>query len=196
MPPLFVFNVSKAIQAIGVLLHTSSTSHMNYMRLLKLLYIADRESLRDTGRPITGDRVMAMERGPLPSTVYSLIKGQHMEAPRWNKFFHRQRYEIGLTGEPGVGELSRYEIEKLEEIAQRYEDKDEWEMVQLTHEFPEWKKNDPGQSARPIPVEDILEAVGRSQDIQLIIQDEKDRATFDRLFNTPPKKPQGSSQPS
>jgi uncharacterized phage-associated protein len=38
---------------------------MNYMRLLKLLYIAERETLGRTGRPIVGGPVTAMERGPV-----------------------------------------------------------------------------------------------------------------------------------
>lgn len=33
---------------------------MNYMRLLKLLYIADRELFRATGRPIVWGSVLAM----------------------------------------------------------------------------------------------------------------------------------------
>jgi hypothetical protein len=37
----------------------------------KLLYLADRESLKKTGRPITGDRVVAMEHGPVLRSVSS-----------------------------------------------------------------------------------------------------------------------------
>src|SRR5262245_38259680 len=104
---------------------------MNHMRLLKLLYIADRESLRDNGRPITGDQIVAMERGPVPSAVFNLIRGHHVETPRWEKYFRVRLYEIELMEKsPGIEELNRYEIEKLEEIAKKYEDKDEWAMVQ------------------------------------------------------------------
>ncbi len=164
---------------------------MNYMRLLKLLYIADRESLKDKGRPITGDRVLAMERGPVPGGVYNLIRGHHMETPRWGKYFSVDRYEISFAAEePGVDELNRYELETLEKISRRYEDKDEWDMVEITHKFQEWIKNNPGSSSRPIQLEDILEAVGRSKDLGEILQDEEQRATFDKIFNTRPPKPQ------
>lgn len=190
----FIFDFQKTVEAIGVLLQQSTGRRMNYMRLLKLLYIADRESLRDNGRPLTGDRAVAMRRGPLPTVVYSLIRGHHIEAPRWNGYFRRTGFEISLAKDPGVGELSRYELEKLEEITRRYRDKDEWDMVEVTHEFPEWIKNDPGDSSRPIPFEDILNAVGRSQDIGDITRAENQRATFDRIFNTPPEKaPSGPS---
>lgn len=178
----FHFHIRKAMQAIGVLLRFERSRRMNSMRLLKLLYIADRESLRETGRPITGGHVVAMKRGPVLSGVYDLIRGQHLETPHWEQFVRKDRYEIELIGEVGVGELSRYEIGKLEEISKRYADCDEWDMVWLTHEFPEWRRNDPGNASRPIPLEHILEAVGRIDDMASIVQDEKDRMAFERVF--------------
>ena len=39
------FNISKAIEAAGVLLREEPSRRMSRIRLLKLLYIADRESL-------------------------------------------------------------------------------------------------------------------------------------------------------
>ena len=56
----FRFNFEKTLQAIAVLLRQSENRTDNYMRLLKLLYLADRKSLAQMGRPITGDRVVAM----------------------------------------------------------------------------------------------------------------------------------------
>src|SRR5271155_4089348 len=73
-PVNFPLKVLKTIQAIGVLLRADGVKRMNYMRLLKLLYMADRESLRETGRPITGGPVTAMERGPVLEEVYDLIR--------------------------------------------------------------------------------------------------------------------------
>jgi uncharacterized phage-associated protein len=190
----FYFDVPKTIQAIGVLLRNSPGRRMNYLRLLKLLYIADRESLRETGRPITGDQAVAMPRGPVLSGVYNLVRGHHMQIPLWNTYFRCEKWDLEFRAETEIGDLSKYEIEKLESITRQYDDRDEWEMVEETHKFPEWKKNDPGDSSRPIPLEDILDAVGRAHDIEAIINDEKDRATFDRIFNVPltPRKEQPS----
>ena len=49
---------------------------MNYMRLLKVLYLAEREILADSGKPLTGSRVVAMPRGPVLEDLFQLIKGQ------------------------------------------------------------------------------------------------------------------------
>src|SRR6266481_6666490 len=108
----FPWRVLKAIQAIGVLLRYDGVRRMNYMRLLKLLYIADREALKETGRPITGGPVAAMERGPVLEEVYDLIRGQHREMPLWSQFFRKERYDLIELAEPDVGQLSKYEITK------------------------------------------------------------------------------------
>ena len=71
----FRFSFEKRLQAAGVLLGLDG-DRMERIRLLKLLYIADRELLAETGRTITGDRVVAMDHGPVLSQVYDLIKGQ------------------------------------------------------------------------------------------------------------------------
>src|SRR5262245_9212871 len=63
------FDTMKAIQAAAVLLRFDDGA-MDYLRLLKLLYIADREALRETGRPISYSRTIAMDNGPLSSEVY------------------------------------------------------------------------------------------------------------------------------
>jgi uncharacterized phage-associated protein len=178
----FPFKLLKTIQAIGVLLRFDGIKRMNYMRLLKLLYIADRESLRETGRPITGGPVVAMERGPVLKEVYDLILGQHREMPLWTQFFRKERYDLLELAEPDVGQLSRYEIGKLQEVAKTYQDDDEWALVDITHTFPEWKQNDPGKSSKPIPLSSILEALERADAIEELSRDAQSLAAFDRLL--------------
>ncbi len=178
----FPLKVLKTIQAIGVLLRADGVKRMNYMRLLKLLYIADRESLRETGRPITGGPVTAMERGPVLEEVYDLIRGQHREMPLWDSFFRKERYDLVELCEPDVGKLSKYEINTLQEIAKKHEDRDEWALVQFTHQLPEWKQNDPGASSKPISLANILEAVGRGAEIDDLANEARSLAAFDRIL--------------
>src|SRR5438552_3980832 len=109
----FLFHFKKALQATAVLLGYERGRRMSYMRLLKLLYVADRESLGRTGRPITGDRAVAMKRGPVLNRVYDLIRGQSARAGEWDQFIHTDRYQVELVGEPGRAELSKGEVAKL-----------------------------------------------------------------------------------
>ena len=167
------FRFEKTLQAAACLLRLEPSRSMSYMRLLKLLYIADRESLKETGAPVTGDRVVAMKQGPVLSETYELIKGEHLRYAEWERAFKREGYRIELVEDPGIGRLCKYEIDKLNEISEKYREADEWDMVNVTHEFPEWKKNDPGGSSmKPIPLKDILKAVGRAGDQQAIEEEE------------------------
>jgi len=179
---VFRFDMTKTIQAAAVLLRSHPLHSMSRLRLLKLLYIADRESLRDTGRPITGDRAVAMKHGPVLSETYDLIKGEHVRAAEWDEWFETAGYDVRLAKDPGVGRLSKYEIAKLQEVARRFEYEWDWALAEATHEFPEWKRNDPGDSSRPIPFEHILKAVGREDEIQAIREEARAAHLIHRLL--------------
>ncbi len=157
-------NLAKTVQATAVLLQAAPGERMSYMRLLKLLYLADRRMMRETGSPITFDRVVAMKHGPVLSETYSLIKGEHPDAGVWSRFVRRENYQLVPTGEdPGRGDLSRLAISVLNETAQQYEHLDDWQLVDHLHAtLPEWKENWDGSDAKksvPVPYEDILLAM-------------------------------------
>ena len=58
------FNEAKATQAAARLLRNRG-GRMSYMKLIKLLYLADREALARWGRPITTDSYVSMKHGPV-----------------------------------------------------------------------------------------------------------------------------------
>jgi len=193
----FHFDADKAIQAIGVLMTHDHVSQMNFMRVLKLLYLSEREALKETGRPIIGDSVVATERGPVMENVYSLLRGQHSGFKEFSKHFNTVRYNLVMHLQPDVGELSKYEIETIQRIAKQHEDADEWELSQFTRDqLPEWQKNNPGKSSKAIPVEDILAAIGKDDaEIKQIIADEQRRrgAATLREFQLSRESPQVSA---
>ena len=179
------FHFEKSLQAASVLLRQDE-GRMPYLRLLKLLYIADREMLAATASPITGDRAYAMQFGPVLSRIYNLIKSSDPRFDDWNKYIQTQGYAVKLALDPGRGRLSKGEIEKLIEVSERYRNKDEWELSELTHDFPEWKAHWPDDAERgsyPIPWEDMLKAQGEDAGtIQLVEEVEASRNYMDSLF--------------
>jgi len=47
----------------------------------------------------------------------------------------------------------------------KYRDKGKWDMVKLTHTFPEWSDPEKVKRARlPLPYDDIFEALGFNQE--------------------------------
>lgn len=155
--------IEKKIQAAAILLREEG-GRMDRLRLLKLLYIADREALKEIGMPIVGGHVVAMDNGPLHSEVYDLIKGVHDSDAEWSEFFENSSHVMILRSDPGHLELSRYEIEKLKDVSLRFRDKEIGALIDYTHDFEEWKRHfvKEGTSAW-IPLDSIMEAVGLTQ---------------------------------
>jgi uncharacterized phage-associated protein len=168
---------------------------MNYMRLLKLLYIAERECIRDAGRGLTGSSVVAMERGPVLEDVLHLIRNEHHDSPDWSNHFQTDGYHLVMTNDPGADILSPFVSRKLSEVARRHELDDEWAMVEFTHTLPEWVKNNPGQSSKHIPLADILEAVGKLDDMDRIVGYDRNLALNLRNFSGN-QRTTGSDSPS
>jgi len=181
----FRLDVSRTVQAVAVLLDSDPGKRMSSLRLSQLLYIADRECLAGTGRPITGDRIMALDFGPVLADVYRLLQSDRWEQPTWVEFFRKVGYQIERVKDPGVEALSEFAIRTLRDIADRYQRHGELDLVRLTQRLPEWQWNDPvrhGQLERPIPIEDVLVAVGRAKDIPWIMEAALADATLDQVL--------------
>jgi uncharacterized phage-associated protein len=166
------FNERKATQAAACLLQLRG-GKMSYMKLIKLLYLADREALLRWGRPITTDRYVSMNRGPVLSGVLDLATdGEDPNSPSiWaNHIGEPANYEVQLKSDAGQDELSEVEIELLKKVFQEHGNKNRWELVELTHKLPEWKN--PQGSAIPIAYRDILKAGGKTELEITAIEDE------------------------
>jgi uncharacterized phage-associated protein len=166
------FNEKKATQAAARLLELRG-GRMSYLKLIKLLYLADREALLRWGRPITTDRYFAMDRGPVLSRVLDLATdGEDPGSPCiWaNHITGPSNFEVELKSPAGRDELSDAEAALLEEVFQEHGRKSRWELVELTHKLPEWK--DPQGCAVPITYRDILKA-GRKTELEIAaVEDE------------------------
>src|SRR3989304_9016507 len=136
----FKFNEIKTTQAAAFLLKKNNNK-MSYMKLIKLLYLADREALSLWERTITGDSFFSMDNGPILSKTLNKINEGKM--PRHESYWHKYisapaHYNINLKKDPGVDELSKREKEVLNKISKKYEKYDKWEMVDICHkELPE-----------------------------------------------------------
>ena len=69
-----MFNERRVAQMAAYLLDHART-RMKYLKLMKLLYLADRESMKRHGHPISGDRYVSMDHGPVLSNTLNLING-------------------------------------------------------------------------------------------------------------------------
>ena len=150
----FVFDERRAAQAAARLLDKHGGT-MPYIKLIKLLYLADRESLIETGAPITGDRFFSLRHGPVLSRVLDLIKDDcPAEDSVWHGYVARKRFDARLVGPADNEWLSERTMGILDGVFDAYGCLKEWDVVARTHALPEWK--DPGNTSIPIEPEDIL----------------------------------------
>jgi len=160
---------------------------MNYLKLMKLLYLADRESLRRHGEPISGDRYVSMDHGPVLSQTLNLINGAvEAEQKGWSHWIaDKADYEVSLrrrVSRDALDELSEADLVVLEFIYRKFGRMDQWKLRDYTHRYCiEWK--DPEGSSIPIEIVDIFKALGRTpaEARKLAGRIEHDRK-IDRLF--------------
>ena len=181
MPIQFRFHPEKAIEAAAVFLKLHDRP-MKYLGLLKMLYMADRIALKRIDQPITGDRYVSMDYGPVLSGVYDLINGKPIDnaLPLWSKFIatnnEQNEHLVSLLNDPGNADLCEEEEEIIQEVYQAFGHLDPFLVAEWTHDLPEWQE--PHGSAIPIAVEDILKNVGKSDEEIGEIQDSAIREAY------------------
>lgn len=157
------FNERRATEAAARILKLRG-GRMSYLKLIKLLYLLDREALLRWGRPVTTDRYVSMDNGPVVSRIYGLIREEPAPGTDsiWRQYISPpSNYEVVLTTEPETEELSRAEEALIEEIFSKYGKLSRWDLVNLSHDLPEWQ--DPNGSALPIQYRDILRAGNKTE---------------------------------
>ncbi len=156
----FMFDDEKAAQAAAFVLQLLG-GELYHVHLNKLLYLADRQALLETGYPVTGAKMVSTDHGPALSEVYQrLTWGAAAETP-WSVIIeNRAEHKVALRHVPDWEKLSPYDEDVLTRIVGKWGHWDRWDLVRYTHELPEW--HDPEGSSWPIDVREILEDAGKS----------------------------------
>ncbi len=181
------FDEGKTTQAAAQFLRLRG-GQMSYMKLIKLLYIADRTSLLRFGRPVTMDRWYSMKHGPVLSTVLNLITDPSQvdsEGP-WSHFISPPLgdWEVRLlTDDVPNDRLSPAEEKLLIEVFEKFGHYNRWDLVDVLHEgkvAPEWKK--PAGGGRiPITLYEVLNTELDSDEAELAENQLKSLAAVSHL---------------
>lgn len=178
------FNEEKAT-ALAVFFLDREGGKMEDLKLMKLMYLSERESLRRTGSSITGDLFYSMKNGPVLSHTLDIMSPRdqadlasiwrrHISVPSefWLKIVERL--------DP-TGYLSEAEVGIASDVWTTHGRKSKWELVDLVHTFEEWV--DPLGSSRPIMLQDIFKGLGLNQDlIESRLAELRTRDRFDDLI--------------
>jgi len=166
------FKKHKAITLLQYLAQKNG-GRLNKMKALKLIWLADRYHLRKYGRTITGDKYVAMEHGTVPSSVKDIIEGKR--GLKSDEISLVGRLEYQSNGSPDLDNLSDSDQEAIDLIIETYFDQDQFNLSQLSHDFPEWlrfkKQLDMSKSSYPMVMDDFFKNVVDSKG--LFVDDEE-----------------------
>ena len=126
----FRFDLGKLVNALAYFAD-AGVGDLTKLKAAKLLYLADQRHLFKFGRPITGDRYVAMDLGPVPESAYQLIGLQTKSVPDLDVF-------------------SDSEIEVLKGIVADYGSVGASDLVRLSHQHAAYKRADASRASGSI----------------------------------------------
>jgi uncharacterized phage-associated protein len=163
-----LFDECKAAQAAACLLHKAG-GELPLLKLMKLMYLAERLSLQRYGDTITGDAFSSMPNGPVLSMTLDHMNGALKSSDGGWETWISDRADNSLalrdvsmvrSPEEDLLALSETDLECLGDVWKEFGHWDKFKLRDYTHSdaCPEWE--DPKGSSRPIPVARVLRAVG------------------------------------
>lgn len=161
------YDPRKAAQTIAYFALKNGGHALNVLMAVKLVYLADRESVRRSGFPIQDEDHYSLPQGPVNSSTYKHIRGEVRpeKASGWYEFLaDRENHRVGLNGSLTVDdldELSDADCAVLDFVWQQFGHMNHWDLVDWTHDsenVPEWE--DPSGSSQIIPLARMMRALG------------------------------------
>ncbi|MCH9852739.1 MAG: SocA family protein [Alphaproteobacteria bacterium] len=168
-----MFEIDRAEQIVAFFAMQEADKKINIMKVIKLIYLADRKCIEKHGFPISDDDHVSMKHGPVCSKIYNRLKpnsenstpnARRSPRKRFDKLLkERMENDISLMNQnllaDDLDELSDAEIAIMQEIWQKFGAMDQFELRNWTHQhIPEWQ--DPGRSSIPIELKTIMKYVG------------------------------------
>lgn len=162
---------------------------IKYMRLMKLMYLADRESFSSYGEPISYDEMFSMNLGLVLSSTLNVVKSARIGEGPWAEFFSPRQgptdYFVGIkknAERKDLDCLSDADIQVLDNTIKKFGGMDEWMLSEYMHEnCPEWKF--PDGSRIPVEEAELLRALGvPDTEAAGLAQSVKEERQLNRLF--------------
>ena len=184
-----MFNERKAAQVAAWFLRQNQ-GRMPHLKLIKLMYLADREALNRYGFPMAGDDFVAMKHGPVPTWTLDYVNGLEESGPDgWDSWISdKADHEVALRERTGksdaLDELSLADEGVLADVWKRFGAMGKYQIRDYTHDTkncPEWI--DPQGTSKPIPFQRIFEALGRAPEQAAVLAARiEEQRQIDKVF--------------
>jgi len=159
-----MYDEAKAAQVAAYFLHRGGGT-MEYIKIIKLIYLAERENLNRYHEPLTGDLLFSLNQGPIVSTTLDCInKKATRNGEIWDQWIESPTgYCISLKADlkstEDLEDLSIDDLEIVEDTWKRFGGMSWKQLIRYTHyNCPEWRF--PNGSRIPIEYSDVFRALG------------------------------------
>lgn len=140
------FTYKKATQVLNFFCLKSKSKKLDKLKALKLVYLADRFHYRKYGRFITNDKYYAMEYGPVASNTKDIASLSDYLDESEKKYASEylsleNDKSIKSLNEIDNSILSDSDKDALEYIWNKFGNKSNFDLVNITHKYPEWLRH-------------------------------------------------------
>jgi len=164
-----MYNERKAAQVAAYFVAQQGGT-IPHLKLMKLMYLAERLSLQEYGDSMLNDSLVSMRYGPVLSRTKDCMDGlgDRSLPDGWDGWISDiANYKVGLAkadfSEEQLDEVSPSELELMDRVWDEHGGKDQWDLAEFTHQHcTEWKT--PGASPLSITYDDVLIAGGLDED--------------------------------
>ncbi len=165
---MFGYQERKAGQ-VAAFFALKAGGRINVLKLAKLLYLAERESMARYDAPMFYDRLVSMDHGPVASISLNQINGL-TQGDEWDTFIAGRNGNDVLVAQginfADLDTLSRADLGVLEYLWERFADYSQFKLRDWTHEnCPEWEN--PHGSSEPIPHDRVFKFL-QKQDANML----------------------------
>ncbi len=156
------------------------------LKLMKLMYLAEKEHLRQCGTPICGGRLASREHGPvIEEPFFSSYPNNKKERDPWHTYIQAdEQHHLKLTDKAKndrFGRLSRRIENIIQKLYEQHKGKDQFQVRDYTHTLPEWKTPPEGMNRTPILYRELFTQWGYDADD--LCQRIEERKALDRIYS-------------
>jgi uncharacterized phage-associated protein len=156
-----LFDITKAAQTAHFFI-TRAGTEIEILKLVKLIYLADRLSLEKRRIPVVGGSFYSLKHGPVTSEVLDLINdGTRNGDSPWELLITSRANHMVATSRTldDYDALAPSELRLLEEIWETFGARSKWDLVNWTHQHcEEW--SDPRGGRAEISARKLAESFG------------------------------------
>ena len=141
-------DTQKIIQTLVYLASKQPNKQINKMKAYKLMWLVDRYHLRQYGRTVTGDAYYALPHGVVPTDAKHLLEDRLTRLTSNRDMLESyirvdDEYVYSAIAEPNMDVFSDSDIEAMNKILDAFGGMNQYQLSDLSHQFPEWLQYEP-----------------------------------------------------